>query len=353
MVYYPSFGDCSMAVGAGEFCGWESGWGAMIVVSMLIVLFFYAIVYMFSFFLQSEEMKRSAKSHLFDTIFSALMAILIIGLLTAFFQYMKNDIYGGTSVDCEVFGTIKLGDGATPFDVIRCRLMEKASYVTQIYENVFMSSRGSFEKLSMAWGLFGLPIYQQGAYIWQTTMSDVYKEVENYRLLAHICVVLMIGLNAYLSAVNYVEMNMLRMFLPIGIVLRSIPFTRNIGAFFMAVAVGFYVIFPYLYVITDPGFYKTAVQYVDITDDSNILFPWPTFKGAVAMMTLPPKSLSSLPLAGAMSISEIASDLTKFYYELIIQPFVILSITMVFVRYLTNLLGGESQELYRLAAKVI
>ncbi|MBU0586189.1 hypothetical protein KJ780_01625, partial [Candidatus Micrarchaeota archaeon] len=186
-----------------------------------------------------------------------------------------------------------------------------------------------------------------------TTLSDIYREVENYRLIASLCVNLLIGLNAYISAIDYVEANMLRMFLPIGIVLRAIPFTRNIGSFFIALAIGFYVIFPLLFVITDPGYFKTDVTYVDITSTDNILLPYPTFKGAVSVMTLPPASLSSSRLFGSLSIAEAAAELGRFYYGLIIQPIIILSITLIFVRYLTTLLGGEAQELYRLATKVI
>lgn len=353
MVYYPTFG-CPSAPGAGEFTCWmESGWGPMIIVCMSIVLLFYAIVYMLSFFLQSEEMKKSAKSHLLDAVFSALLAGMIVVLLGNFFTYLQTNVFAGASVNCDMFGTISLGAGGDPFAVIKCRLMEKASFVTTIYEQVIYSARGPFEKLTLAWGLFGLPIYMQGAYAWQTSVSDVYTEVEGYRLLAHTCVALLIGINGYIAAVDYIQMNMLRMFLPIGIVLRSIPFTRNIGAFFIGLAIGFYIIFPFFFAVTDPGYVKVPVTYVDITDTSNILLPYPSFKGVVSMMTLPPQTQTGSFVFGSINVRQAAAELARFYYSILIQPVVVLSITLVFVRYITLFFGGEAQELYRLATKVI
>lgn len=350
--YYPTLESNNTGIVGTEFSNWMGGWGMMVFISMLVVFFFYAFVYMISYALNFEEMKRSAKSHLLDAIFTAILAVTIIAILGNVFTLLQQ-YFSGATVQCGLYGgTINLGQ-AGPFDFIKCKLMEKAAYISTLYERVYFSAREPFRQLALMWGLFGLPIYMQGAYIFQTSISDVYREVESYRLLAHVSVLLLISLNAYIGAVDYVAANMLSMFLPIGIVLRAIPFTRGIGAFFIAIAIGLYIVYPFLFVVTDPTFQRSDSPYVDITDSANILFPWPTFKGALAILTMPPRTQTSSFVFGSMDIREGASELAKLYYGLIIQPIVILSVTLVFVRYLTSLFGGETQELYRLATKVV
>ncbi|MBU0586206.1 hypothetical protein KJ780_01710, partial [Candidatus Micrarchaeota archaeon] len=139
--YYPVLDN------VGEFTAWNTGWGALIVYAMLIVFFFYAIVYVLSFALQSEEMKKSAKGHIIDTIFTVLLAVMVISIMNMFFQYMQVEVLTGMSVTCDRFGTITLGDSGSPYDVIRCRLMEKASFLSVLYQNTIFSSRGAFEEL--------------------------------------------------------------------------------------------------------------------------------------------------------------------------------------------------------------
>lgn len=355
MAYYPTaesgLGGVLTGFSGTEFTDWMGGWGTMIVLSMLIVLFFYGLVYMLAYALNIEELKRSAKSHLFDALFTALLAVMILVILSGLFQVMML-YFSGAKVSCDAYGTIELSAGANPFDFVQCKLTEKATYVTMLYERIYFSARDPFKKFGLMWGLFGLPIYMQGAYLWQTQISQLYTQIESYRMLAHICVLLLIALNAYIGAVHYVSANMLAMFLPIGLVLRAIPFTRGIGAFFIALALGFYIIFPFLFVITDPSFIQLQTSYVDLSDPSSITFPWPSFAGAVSIITMAPQQSNS-DFFGSVSITEGAAELAKLYYGIILQPILILSITLIFVRYLTTLFGGETQEIYRLASRVI
>lgn len=359
MVYYPTIDTCANSIGAGELCGWMGGWGGMILAVSFIIFLFYSVVYMLAFALQSEELKRSAKSHFYDAIFTIMLTMSIILLLVGstgtgggIFGMIQN-YFGGATVSCDIRGTINLGAGASPFEVIKCRLMEKASFVSEIYESVYVSAREPFKQFSMIFGIMGLPVWMSGTYSWNDKVSDLYSEIEGYRLLASVCVSLLIGINGYISAINYIEMNMLRMFLPIGLVLRAIPFTRNVGAFFIAIAIGFYVIFPFLFVITDPGYVKIPIPKMDITDESVITLPFPSFRGAVAMLTMTPMTQTGSAIFSTLDIRSAAAELSRLYYGLLLQPVIILSITLIFIKYIMSFLGGETQELYRLASKVI
>jgi hypothetical protein len=352
MVWYPDFAAGCGAGSTGMLCTAQwANWQVLCMMAVVIVMLFYGIVYMLGYAFSSEELKKSAKAHFYDALVVAGLAMFVVVFMTSVFGIIQS-FFAGATVSCDMYGKISL-DSGDPFDIIKCKLMEKASYLSSIYERVYFSARDPFKKLALMWGLFGLPLYMQGSYIFSTKISDVYREVESYRLIAHLCIVLLTALNAYIGAIDYVSANMLRMFLPAGIILRAIPFTRGVGAVFIALALGFYVIFPFLFMVTDPTFVKTQGAFFDVADKSSLTFPWPTFKGAVSLITMGPQTESASLVFGSVSIREGASELSKLYYGTIIQPIMVLSVTLVFVRYLAMLLGGESQELMRVAARVV
>lgn len=329
-----------------------SGWLALVLVAAVIIFTFYTLVYMVARSFRMDALEKAALSEMLQALFSIMLALVIVEVLTLAFTFLLGNVIGtGSSISCDAYGKISIQD-AGPIEAVRCRLMEKASLLSDLYEKMYYAAREPFNDFYVSWGLLGMPIYYQGSYIWQSEPSELYYEVEAYRFLNSIITTLLIGINAYLAAVDYVANNMLTLFLPIGLVLRSIPFTRGVGAFFIALAIGLYVIYPTLFFITDPTFLKSDSPYMDITQDQ-ITWPWPSFKGAVALATLGPQTHSATRAFNLTNIRDAAADLARLYYFFIIHPIVILSVTLIIMRYLTYLFGGEGQELYRLAMKVL
>lgn len=333
--------------------GNPDSWPALVLLASFTIFIIYTIVYMIARGFKSEALEKIAVSEMLHAIFSIILAVSIISILSTAFTFAINNIIGsGSSLVCDAYGKISITD-AGPIEAIRCKLSEKASILSNLYEEVYRNSRESFNEFYASWGLLGIPIYYQCSYIWQSEPGTCYKEMENYRFLNSVITTLLIGLNGYLAAIDYVANNMLSMFLPIGLVLRAIPFTRGIGAFFISLAIGLYIIYPILFFITDPTFVKIKAQsYPELTKDE-IGWPWPSFKGAVAMATLGPQLPTATRAYNMVSIPHTGEALASLYYFFIIHPIVILSITVVIMRYLTYLFGGEGQELYRLASRVI
>lgn len=329
-----------------------TGWMVIVIMTSITIITFYGLVFMLARAFKIEQVEKAAVSETFQAMFSLLLAFMIVWILTFTFEFIMTEITGGGStITCDAYGKIAI-NGAGPIEAMKCRLMEKAALLSDLYEKMYYAAREPFNDFYVSWGLLGIPMYYQGSYVWQSEPSELYYEVEAYRFLNSIIVTLLIGINAYLAAVDYVANTMLPLFLPIGLVLRAIPFTRGVGAFFIALAIGLYIVYPMLFFITDPTFLKSDSPYMDITQDQ-VTWPWPSFRGAVALATLGPQSHSATQAFSITNIKDAAADLSRLYYFFIIHPIVILSITLVIMRYLTYLFGGEGQELYRLALKVL
>ncbi len=330
---------------------WSTGWGAMVFVASFAIFMGYTLIYVLSRAIQSDDLQRAALSEMFQALFSILLAAMIVEVLTLTFSYMVSSVGGGSYITCDAYGKITL-TGAGPIEAIRCRLDEKASLLSDLYEKMYYAAREPFNEFTRNWGIIGIPMYYQGAYIWQSSPSQLYYEVEAYRMLNSIITTLLIGINAYLAAVDYVKNSMLTMFLPIGIVLRAIPFTRGVGAFFMSLAIGLYIIYPFIFFITDPTFIRAPMPYMDITK-ADLTWPWPSFKGAISVAMLGPQTDASSAAFSSANIEQAASDLTRLYYFFIIHPLLVLSITLVIMRYMMYLFGAEGYELARLATKIV
>jgi hypothetical protein len=330
--------------------GGTSGWMPMVLLAAATIFFAYTALYMLARAFKFEAVEKAAMAELFQAFFTIFLAVVIIEVLGLSFT-MLNTIAGNGQITCDVYGKISITD-AGPIEAVRCRLVEKASIISDLYEKMMNSAREPFNDFYASWGILGLPVYTFGSYIYQTTPSRLYYEVESYRFLNSTITTLLIGLNGYLAAIDYVKNSMLTLFLPIGLVLRAVPFTRGIGAFFISLAIGLYIIYPFLFFMTDPTFVNTGPSYADATVKSPVTL-WPSFQGAVALSTLGPQTSAASAAYNLTNVKQLADSLKSLYYFLIIQPIVVLSITLIIMRYMTYLFGGEGQELYRLSMKVL
>ncbi|MBI5046616.1 hypothetical protein HZC07_02695 [Candidatus Micrarchaeota archaeon] len=210
-----------------------------------------------------------------------------------------------------------------------------------------MTSQGvkdEFNSLNTAYSIFGITIYK-GDWV-----SGLFRSTEMTRIVNNLSTVLIIGLNAQSVLLEYLRMNMLNVFLPFGILLRSFYFTRGPGALMIALAIGMYFIFPIFFVLLDPGFTPTAQLNLPPVVNSPP-YCYPTMSNTVSVLTT--LENGGFGSSAGLNFAAIREDLAKQYFNLIIHPLVALSLTLVFIRYLESILGGDAYELTKMVGKVI
>ncbi len=323
-----------------------------IIASFIIILlhgFFIGVARAFNM----QEFERYSKSEILNAFATLLMVSSFIFLVTAAESFIIDNFIGSQTLDCAGQPFV-VGQGAgsgsrltSALDLLKCRISDKATALATVQEEISEAASVPLNLLNTYISLIGVPVFQ-GNYV-----SSWHREVETYRLLNNFITNLLIGMNTLIITTQYIKNNMLTFFLPLGLVLRSVYFTRGIGAFFMAMAIGFYFVFPALYILTDPGFVKPTFSAPAAQAAAPPPLCYPTFSSVTYSIYSSTTAGSPSGGSSTLSLEQLRSDVGSIYASIIIQPFIIFGITIVFIRYLTNILGGESQDILRGVARVI
>ncbi|MBI5051359.1 hypothetical protein HZC08_01230 [Candidatus Micrarchaeota archaeon] len=204
---------------------------------------------------------------------------------------------------------------------------------------------GYYQTLSLNFGSFSI----QPLYNLEGISSILISQAGTLNLL-------MILLNLNLQILSFFSQNALSLFFSLGLVFRSFFATRRLGGFFIALSLGFYIFYPaFILVFPSPApdilAAKTALQsfnlnpaysLVPILDLNN--------NNAIAekLDNMSFKKLSNL----SSNATDFSSDLTslsnlnstalsKILLYIVFAPLFSLLITVVFIKEISNVLGGE------------
>ncbi len=295
-----------------------TGWEPILFLTSLIVIIIYGLFYALGIAFNKFEWQRVAKAELIQQIVVIFLILFFVDSFSLVFNYLQQSIHG--TLYCALGTSYTYAEGNL-LDAVKCKLSEKASALANMYESLRAEADPVFNAFYENWGLLGGAIlHYQGVTSSilsnNPQISELYWKMENIRLLTSTITSLLIGINAYIFMIDYFKVMLMNLFLPLGIILRTIPFTRNLGSLLISSAIGFYIVFPTLYFITDPG-------------------------------------ISFLSSINIFSYQQAQQSVASLYYFFLAQPLVLFSITLIFIRYLNTLLGGENQELFVVMSKVI
>lgn len=348
-----------MTMTSGYLAGFDPGmfgglspdlqWLPMALTASMIVIMIHALILAIGRMFNAGELEKYAKTELLNAFATILIVVFLTAMLTEAERVSVDTFFCNgkicPSLDCGG-AQVTVQNLTSALDILQCRMADKASAFANMQEQVTVAAAVPLNMLNIYIGIIGIPVLQ-GNYV-----SSWYKEAETYRLINNLLTVLLIGTNAIVIVVDYVKNNMLGFFLPIGLLLRSFQFTRGVGAFFMAVALGFFFIFPVVYIVTDPGFVKPAFTAPAQPSSIDNTLCVPTFSGLTYYVQA---SIQGTTSTGStqLSLDELRSDVSLVYSSLLLQPFIAFSITLMFIRYLMYILGGEPQDIMRAVAKAV
>jgi hypothetical protein len=334
-----------------------SSWMLLAIAAIMACLFFNVLLYMGGMTLQSEELKRYAQSEFLQVSASALMVFFAVSLLYALtnggagisgLDFMGNVLGGASHIDCAAVsgGVFNLWQdypdfGSGPLGAFKCKVQEKITALDAAYNNAVETNMPMEQAASLCINLFGVPVYCGD---WDLSLHN---QVEKSHLIASKIVGLLMPLHAQFVLAQYLQNNMLQIFLPAGLVLRILPFTRGVGGLFIAIAIGFFFIFPTFFLLTDPTFVKAdspqrnSVQGMCFTG----------FRGASVVLA---GVLSSTAVASQSALASASAEELVFQITIatLFYPFVALVLTLIFIRAMTPLLGGDLGELMRMVSRL-
>ena len=335
------------------------GWWQLAIIAILICISFNTLVYMLGFALESQEVKNYAKAEFLQVSASSLMIFFAVALIfevssggvtVAAFDFMGDLLGNGdSSISCAAAtggrfilwkGDSQFGKG--PIGAYKCKLQEKIDAVDNAYDAVKAGNMPVEETLSMCYYLLGIPVWCNS---WDL---PTHQRVEKAHLLASKMTDISVSLNAQYVLAEYIQKNMLSVFLPFGLVLRIFPLTRGVGGLFIAMGVGFFFVWPTFFMLTDPTFIKVNNP-PDQPRQEGICFTG--FRGSSVLMA----GIATVGGTGQQSDIAIAQGTDLIYVMTIgtvFYPFVALVLTLIFVRAMTPLLGGDMGELMKMVSRL-
>ena len=326
----------------GEFLGvWEVDWGwlPMCILAVVVSVIIHGTIYMIGYSLNLNNLKRYAQSELLQAAATALIAIVLISALIQSFDFISS------------LGSIDCGGNIidSPIEADACRTQEILIEVGDLYDTVLEADWGREIGYSTQITLFGIPVFN-GAWM----VDSIYNDVETYHGIAYICVNLMMALSAKLFLLQYINENMLAVFLPLGILLRTFHFTRGIGAFFISLAIGFFFIYPTVTFLMDSSFMESLDEpdppETIVSGFCNIPMFGSFSFGAAALASYGERSSS----ASSASLSQdLASFVATIQTGILFNSLVAFAITVTFLRYGTMILGGDISPFMGMAGRLI
>ena len=211
-------------------------WQLLAVIAIAIAFSFSAIAYMFSRFIGSEQLVRWAKKEFLYAVSSALFISLLLVTSVAISNIMIK---------------FSLETMKQSIPVVYAQVKDKGIDDPYFLVKVYLDRIGACARKEYVWlsCLSIVPFVIHGTDIgniasgpFSTTPSTLF--VNSINSASYSITYMLFTLYLQKHFVLFLQSVMLTVFLPAGIVLRAFPSTRGIGSAFIALSIGFYIIYP-------------------------------------------------------------------------------------------------------------
>ena len=307
----------------------QTGWITLAISAVMTSFFALGLIYMFAHALSFDSVKKWVSGELIQAVASGLIIVMLIALLTLVLPYVETITGQG----------ICLGKDITdPIEYSQCKIQEKINVLDSMFTVIYNANKDVEAAAATCYSMVNIQFYC-GDWTLRPT-------VETAHLLSAKITPLLINLHGQFVLLDYIRANMLSIFLPLGVLLRTFPPTRGLGGLFIAVAIGFYIVFPMLLMIGD---FTNVNPYTNLNQ--------PTLRKCYTSFAGCSVILSDVMGGGAGNAeavyAEAASKLASLTVTILLYPFIAFAATLVFINNAASILGGDAAMMTRMAQKVI
>lgn len=343
-------------------------------VSMIVstmVLSAIGIIYAIAHALDIKNLKQMAKAELLQASASLLLVLLLFGiigiedslialaekqtgLLTASLDPQKL-----VGMSPEQFKKAVYEEGkiitVSPINVASAFLFKLIDCTKNKYIDTYKLSKSPEFWANLQLGLTIGAVVEEIAFPaeWAWFVPTIAKQVQSLEYLAEELTWTSILLYMQLNLLRFIETSAFTLFLPIGIILRAFPPSRGAGAVLIAISIGLYIVFPFVYTIlyvgAPPSFSGCNIEVgPEIAEEP--LAGCPLGASAVAASQAKAAATSAL---GAGNIPKIQTTLNQITYVSFLYMMVAFGATFIFVRSVSGILGADISEIGRSMFKML
>ena len=344
-------------------------WMVIAIIAVMFSSLLSAIMIMVSRLFQLPTLEQWAKAELVFSLSTVFLVLFLIVLVEGVEPLLVDVVSEMTAVN---FGAqegylIELPQGQ---DIT---LMD---YSFAYMNSVFSCTEGIFKfLLKLNFPLELASSIRVDAFMFDVVSGWAYKgPVQTIKIIANYITFTMFIYYLFIHVMRFLHATALAVFLPLGIVLRQFPPTRGSGAFIIAFAIGFYLIFPLSYILVTNVVPQTLACPVlpefeglnEITSYKNAnpakamdVMLWSEahqsgFIGTISAISSYIAGVDLDPLEVVPDPLEItAGRAAGFSINMCCLPFLAMIITMSFILSGTNLFGANLPEVGRGFIKLI
>ncbi|VVC03825.1 Uncharacterised protein [Candidatus Burarchaeum australiense] len=308
---------------------------------ILIIIFVLALLYMVAVALRNERMRRWLVGELMQTFASAIMILGLIALASFIASVFTQLTVPAVTAPSGWGITISPAPASNPLEYVHDRFDIIDQQLDKLYADVVKMDLRVERAEWTCFIFFGTEV-QCG---W-----SLHPLTESLHALAYKLVQYRVGLNTALLLVNYIDTWFIPLFLPIGIVLRAIPFTRGAGGLLIALVLGFYFVFPIIFLLTDvllsQQLARSDTSFADLDPNKCVYADlggtMQTYAGDLAVAA-----------QAKLTVQTISATLATLILEIILTPLIALAATVLFIRAFSPIFGAESQEVMQGLSKIL
>jgi len=299
---------------SGEWGGVAGGpsvsWISLSFLAILVIMLFLSIAYMGGVVFRRIDWIIWAKDEFYQCIISAIMVLVV-----AWFAVTS----------CEIAFSLS---GNDPFKVADIYLNDLIWEKTlRIATNIFLA--GIYASITAS---FFLPLGTPPSGCRPFAGFDTFSSIMNFLFL--ITSTLFSSLLIQVILLKLIQSFMFKVVLPLGVFFRVFPFLRQAGATFIAVALGFYILFPMLYVMDKAIMESITGQRIVYENSPNVREGWggETLRGTLSGLPLPTWESVMAVIAPMTLVQDVANLIPQAFF----LPTINIVITYAFVKSMTR-----------------
>ena len=342
--------------------GGVSPWFSISMIVLFIAFSGTVIFYMIAYAFNSDQYKRIA----FAELMQVAASFLLIGFLFGFEMFETDLVTKLEQTSGAITSALMLSGGGqipggalsgqiqiNPFDVSYAFLRNMLSCAQNKLNTTYENSKGIETIINTG---IQVSVTTPGKKEWSfpnpmALISSLSETAAAYEYQANELTWLVIFLYAQIAVLKFFETSMFTVFLPIGLILRSFPPSRGAGAVLVAIAIGFYFVYPLTFTLLYVGTQSISGCNVRVAlDTTQTQKTCPMDVGATTQMLTSSADLAATLDAAVPQLQAGTSDLrfAAFFYMLIS-----LGVTFIFVRSLSSILGADISEIGRTMLRML
>lgn len=337
--------------------GWLPGWFSISMLVVGLIASILVLLYMVSKIFSVPTLDRKIKEEFFQLGATVIILSLLVALQTTGNILNNNQVFEDVLSSMSGYYVVGIeGMGVNNFGVAYVYLISSTDCLKNDFRDAAneVNEKETWLMTSIGATVFSVPIAIPLRYIlvsqglWDDILRNYIKAEE----------VMWLSIAGYfqINLLQWIEASMFAVYLPLGILLRSVPFTRGGGAAIMAIAITTYFFYPFflaLFYFNGPQLPSACsvnfeVETTEIPDSEKKCPLDPT-----AVLSLIEDSEETNKDTGPSIPSLNISGLNQIKVYTFYYPFITMLICLIIVRVIAQILGGNISDIGRGMVRVI